>query len=531
MIVAHTGNIADLNFDMEQAGVIMKPYQSWSEVAIGLAAIFKNHGGFSNEQIAAALMCELDCNQHVTKHANVAQKRRAVERAILRSHEPSQKQTVQKIEGEPDWRERYGNSKPKPSMHNARLAIAALGIDCSWDTFHNKTLFGYAGDKVKHELASILGEVSDNGILALRQLMSDRFGFDMEDKATRDAVKSLALEHCFDPVRDMIDKAEAEWDRVERLDRMAVDYFNCEDTPINRAFMRKTMIGLIARVGCPVSSSTRSPFLNSAEGFNKSTAWKILAGDENFSDERILGKDAREVQEQLSEVWIYENADLAGLRKTDIESVKAYASRQTDIARAAFAHFVVKQPRHSIEVGSTNSKEYLQSQTGNRRFWPLEVLASIDIEKLATDRLQLIGEAAKYQSDGESVVLDEALWPDAAIEQEERRTKDPWEDVLANVPRYVKEIKGYDNGTPVERTVLIVHLDETMGMEIVASQSLLKYLLEIPVSHQTTATGMRLSAVMKQLSWTRSSNGYITIGGERVKGYSRHVDKSGAPRF
>ena len=39
-------------------------------------------------------------------------------------------------------------------------------------------------------------------------------------------------------------------------------------------------------------------------------------------------------------------------------------------------------------------------------------------------------------------------------------------------------------------------------MEIVASQSLLKYVLEIPVSHQTTATGMRLSAVMKQLSWT-----------------------------
>ena len=251
VIVAHTGNIADLNFDMEQAGVITKRYQSWSEVAIGLAAIFKNHGGFSNEQIAAALMCELDCNQHVTKHANVAQKRRAVERAILRSHEPSQKQTVQKIEGEPDWRERYGNSKPKPSMHNARLAIAALGIDCSWDTFHNKTLFGYAGDKVKHELASILGEVSDNGILALRQLMSDRFGFDMEDKATRDAVKSLALQHCFDPVRDMIDKAEAEWDRVERLDRMAVDYFNCEDTPINRAFMRKTMIGLIARARVP----------------------------------------------------------------------------------------------------------------------------------------------------------------------------------------------------------------------------------------------------------------------------------------
>jgi predicted P-loop ATPase len=261
---------------------------------------------------------------------------------------------------------------------------------------------------MKRELASILGEVSDDGIIALRQLMSNRFGFDLTDKHTRDAVISLALQHCFDPVCDMIDKAEAEWDGIERLDRMAVDYFNCEDTKINRAFIRKTMIGLVARARTPGCKFDTITVIESKEGFNKSTAWKVLAGEENFSDERILGKEAREVQEQLSGIWIHENADLAGLKKTDIESVKAYASRQTDIARAAFAHFVVKQPRHSIEVGTTNSSEYLQSQTGSRRFWPLEVMRAIDVQKLAHDRLQLIGEAARCLSQGESVVLDEA---------------------------------------------------------------------------------------------------------------------------
>jgi predicted P-loop ATPase len=66
--------------------------------------------------------------------------------------------------------------------------------------------------------------------------MSDSFGFDLTDKHTRDAVISLALEHCFDPVVDMLAQAEADWDGVERLDRMAIDYFNCEDTKLNRAF-------------------------------------------------------------------------------------------------------------------------------------------------------------------------------------------------------------------------------------------------------------------------------------------------------
>jgi predicted P-loop ATPase len=108
-------------------------------------------------------------------------------------------------------------------MHNARVAIRALGIECSFDTFHNKLLFG-KDDRARHTVEHIIGEVSDNGIVALRQLMSDIFGFDLTDKYTRDAVISLALEHCFDPVIDMLAEAEANWDGTKRLDRVAVDH-------------------------------------------------------------------------------------------------------------------------------------------------------------------------------------------------------------------------------------------------------------------------------------------------------------------
>ena len=136
-------------------------------------------------------------------------------------------------------------------MHNARLAITAIGVECSYDTFHSKMLFGYKDDTTRHVVQPILGEVSDDGILGLRRLLSDRFGFDLTDKHVRDAVKSLALEHCFDPVADMLDEAEANWDGVERLDRMASDYLNCEDTPLNSACVRKTMIAAVARVRTP----------------------------------------------------------------------------------------------------------------------------------------------------------------------------------------------------------------------------------------------------------------------------------------
>jgi predicted P-loop ATPase len=95
------------------------------------------------------------------------------------------------------------------------------------------------------------------------------------------------------------------------------------------------------------------------------------------------------VQEQLATVWIHENAELAGMKKAEVETVKAFASRQVDRARPAYGHFLKMQLRHSIEVGTTNGSEYLQSQSGNRRFWPMLVLKSIDLEKLKRDRLQL----------------------------------------------------------------------------------------------------------------------------------------------
>jgi hypothetical protein len=263
---------------------------------------------------------------------------------------------------------------PLPTMHNARLAIAALGVECSYDVFHSKMLFGFRGDDVRHELKSIIGEVTDDGIIRLRQLMSDRFGVDLEDKATRDAVKSMALDHCFDPVCDMLDKAEAEWDGTKRLDSMAVTYFNCEDTELNRAIFRKTMIAAVKRARVPGCKFDNILTLESPEGHLKSSAFNILAGDDNFSDESILGKSSREVQEQLSGVWIHENADLAGMRKAEVEHVKAFASRQVDIARPAYGHFPKRQKRRSIEVATTNSVEYLQSPTGNRRFWTVTVL-------------------------------------------------------------------------------------------------------------------------------------------------------------
>jgi predicted P-loop ATPase len=236
----------------------------------------------------------------------------------------------------------------------------------------------------------------------------------------------------------------------------------------------------------------------------------VLAGDEYFSDQAILGASDKEVQEQLEGIWMHESADLAGMRRAEVEQVKAFASRQFDRARPAYGRGREDRPRRSIEWATTNNEEYLLSQTGNRRWWPLKTV-KVDIDALKRDREQLLGEAATHEAANEHIGLDESLWSDARKVQEQRRVTDPWEDALANMEDHLG----------------VVHRSGD-GMERVLSVDLLTRVLMIPKPLQTSQHMQRLALAMKHLGWARSR---ITIDGLTLRGYARAISFSVAQRL
>ena len=145
------------------------------------------------------------------------------------------------------WRESDKNGHPIASLHNARIAVTALNVECRHDLFHDKILIGYCNSEIQHEVRELVGEVTDHALLRLRLTASDRFGFDPKPEYIHDAVRSLALEHCFDPVLELLDAAQSVWDKKPRLDRWVVDYLGCEDTPLNRAIGRRKSSSAAAR--------------------------------------------------------------------------------------------------------------------------------------------------------------------------------------------------------------------------------------------------------------------------------------------
>ena len=101
------------------------------------------------------------------------------------------------------------------------------------------------------------------------------------------------------------------------------------------------------------------------------------------------------------------------MKKTDIEKVKAFISRQDDKYRAAFGRRVTPHPRQCIFFGTTNSRNgYLRDITGNRRFWNVKVNGNGKYKPWQLDKAtiaQIWAEVKVLAEKGERLYLDAAL--------------------------------------------------------------------------------------------------------------------------
>lgn len=182
---------------------------------------------------------------------------------------------------------------------------------------------------------------------------------------------TIAGERQYHPIRDYIESLPA-WDGVPRVDTLFVDYLGAADTAYTRAVARKMLVAAIARVYQPGIKFDSVVVLNGPQGMGKSSFFAKLGG-KWFSDSLTIGdmKD-KTAPEKLQGQWILELGELAGLKKVDVETVKAFITRQDDKFRHSYGYSVEDHPRQCIIVGSTNNEDgFLRDITGNRRFWPV----------------------------------------------------------------------------------------------------------------------------------------------------------------
>lgn len=272
------------------------------------------------------------------------------------------------------------------------------------------------------------GGWNDSDNAALKVYLSNKYGIYSPTK-TKDAILAVAAERSYHPIKEYLDHLP-EWDGIDRVETLLIDYFNATDNSYTRAVTRKMMVAAVARIYHPGTKFDSVLILNGPQGIGKSTFFAKLAGDW-FSDSLTLTdmKD-KAGPEKLQGYWILELGELAGMRKTDVEVVKSFISRSDDKYRASYGVNVESHPRQCIIVGSTNAESgFLRDITGNRRFWPVRIsgdgkrkawqMSVYDVEQIWAETLVLYSQGEKLYLEGSDVELATNEQADA-MESDER---------------------------------------------------------------------------------------------------------------
>ena len=272
---------------------------------------------------------------------------------------------------------------------------------------------------------------TDSDDANLRVWLETNYGLTGKEKIA-DALTAVLTRHSYHPIRDYLNGLT--WDGTPRLERLIIDYIGAEDTELNRVMTRKHFTAAVTRVFKPGCKYDYCLVMTGPEGAGKSTLLNKMGGQ--WFNDSITTTEGKEGMDQLRRAWIIEMGELASIKRSDVESIKAYLSKRVDIYRAAYARRTAEHPRQCIFCGTTNEALFLKGDNGNRRFWVIAVDPTLRKysawqDAIDRDRDQLWAEAMHYYQQGEKLYLDDRL--EAQAKQRQAEYNDDHDDPLADM--------------------------------------------------------------------------------------------------
>jgi predicted P-loop ATPase len=380
---------------------------------------------------------------------------------------------------------------------NILKAMELLGVRCRYDLLALECVI--AGDVLEDDG----GRMTDGLLHRIWQLIYSRYEFDPPKNYIADAAAIAAEHDKFHPIIDYLDALV--WDGVPRIDTWLTVYCGATDDELTRAISAIWMIAMVRRVRQPGTKFDEVLVFEGDTGIGKSSVLRELAvKPEWFTDSVHLGMSGRELLEQLQGKWVAEISELSGMKKAELERVKAMLSMQEDRARMAYAYYRTDAKRQVVFGGTTNDAQYLRDENKNRRYWPVHCTKS-DYEAVREDIGQLLAEASVREAAGETVRLPPELWEAAAVEQEKRAIEDPWIAILD------ERLRGQD-GEPMEGKISVTGIWE---------------ILDIRAGQLGQTHNQRMGAAMAKLGWKRA---LLRVDGQRQYSYTRGDKTTGGHR-
>jgi hypothetical protein len=285
------------------------------------------------------------------------------------------------------------------------------------------------------------GSWADEDTTQFKYYLSRFENFDVTRDRVEEAVLTVAKYNKYNPCTDWFESLKDKWDGVPRIDTWLTEYGGAEDSELNRAMGRKTLLAAVTRAFNPGCKFDYVLVLEGPQGIGKSTAIRILAGPELYS--AIDMNADKDTVDAIQGSLIVEIDEMGCLDKVQSSKLKGFLSRTEDNVRLAYHRHSEVYPRKCIFIGSVNPQKgigYLRDKTGNRRFWTVEV-KGFNFSKLQGDREQLWAEAYNlFLKNTEKLYLDDPnLQRTHADIVSLRLGEDPWIAIVVDHIEMVKK--------------------------------------------------------------------------------------------
>lgn len=213
----------------------------------------------------------------------------------------------------------------------------------------------------------------------------------LDKTAVYDAIVRVCRENTHDKAKEYLDSLV--WDEEPRLFAWMEMAYGVTPSFYHSAVGENFFKGMVARILYPGCKNDAVLILEGKQGCGKTTSLEIIA-TKDWHLETSISADNKDFFQQMQGKLIVEMAEGETMSRTETKKMKAVISTRVDTFRPPYGRIPTDYPRRCVFAMTTNNDEYLKDETGNRRFFPVEIPGNtVDNEWLAKNRDQLFAEA------------------------------------------------------------------------------------------------------------------------------------------
>ena len=324
----------------------------------------------------------------------------------------------------------------------------------------------------------------------------------------------IASDHSYHPIKEYLNSVQ--WDGIHRIKSVFSNFLGATDNIYTQSVAVVTFVGAVARIfQAGVKFDTCTVFVGK-QGTGKSKFISKIAVNSEWFTDGVTSFDGKDFYESIQGKWIIELGEGTAFQKSIKERSKQAIASQQDFYRKPYGRNPEIRKRQCVFLGTTNNYDFLKDETGDRRYYPIDVnipKATKNIDKDLTSEYiaQLWAEAVHLYKHGQSIYIQDSGVL-ALAEQEQRKHFDEsplqsdiynfleipitthWYDASLEARR--NHIRAYQNG---EQTAGAYRRDRISVKEIVCE--LFGYELNQPIERKMS---LEIARTLMALGWRKN---------------------------